>query len=83
LRWNKQLRCTSTCRKRYFCLNYKKITCVQIFSQLANCLPPVCSEEEMNGFIAQFALVDEEIVDHLSDFGGPVGVTGRNCGLGL
>ncbi len=37
----------------------------------------------MNGLIAQFALVDEEIVDHLSNFGGPVGVTGRNCGLGL
>jgi hypothetical protein len=83
LRWNKQLRCTSTCRKQYFCLNNKKSTCVQIFSQLANSLPPVGTEEEMDSFITEFTLVDEKIVDHLSNFGGPVGVAGRNCGLGL
>jgi hypothetical protein len=50
---------------------------------MANRLPPVGTEEEMNGLITQFALIDEEIIDHLSDFGGLVGETGGNCGLGL
>ena len=45
---------------------------------MADCLPPIGTKQQMNGFIPQLTLVSQELVDHLPDLGGSVGVTCRN-----